>query len=91
MFLLFLVIKTRFFIIKDYFSTRYSQFRYYHWLDYLEIQITNSQLHMLLRLVDMPSLYPEIKISENLNEELITDSNKNEQHTDDQYRKSTLS
>lgn len=46
---------------------------------------------MLLRLVDMPSLYPEIKISENLNEELITDSNKNEQHTDDQCRKSTLS
>lgn len=46
---------------------------------------------MLLRLVDMPSLYPEIKISENLNEERITDSNKNEQHTDDQYRKSTLS
>lgn len=39
----------------------------------------------------MPSLYPEIKISENLNEELITDNNKNEQHTDDQYRKSTLS
>lgn len=46
---------------------------------------------MLLRLVDMPSPYLEIKISENLNEELITDSNKNEQHTDDQYRKSTLS
>lgn len=35
----------------------------------------------------MPSLYPEIKISENLNEELITDSNKNEQHTDDQCQK----
>lgn len=39
----------------------------------------------------MPSPYPEIKISENLNEELIPDSNKNEQHTDDQYKKSTLS
>lgn len=81
----------RVFLLLNIILAWYSQFRYYHWLDYLEIQITNSQLHMLLRLVDMPSLYPEIKISENLNEELITDNNKNEQHTDDQYRKSTLS
>lgn len=33
---------------------------------------------MLLRLVDMLSLYFEIKILENLNEEFIIDSNKNE-------------
>lgn len=33
---------------------------------------------MLLRLVDMLSLYFEIKILENFNEEFIIDNNKNE-------------
>lgn len=39
----------------------------------------------------MPSPYPEIRISENLNEEVIPDTNKIEHHTDDKFRKSTLS
>lgn len=39
----------------------------------------------------MSSPYPEIQISKMLIEEIIPDSYKIEQHTDDQFRKSTLS
>lgn len=50
-----------------------------------------SLVRPLLKLVDIPSPYTEIRISENLNEEIIPDRNKIEQHTDNQFRKSTLS
>lgn len=51
----------------------------------------SDRLHMLLKQIDMSTPYPEIQISKMLIEEIIPDSYKIEQHTDDQFRKSTLS
>lgn len=51
----------------------------------------SDRLHMLLKQIDMSSPYPEIKISKMPIEEIIRDSYKIEQHTDDQFRKSTSS
>lgn len=51
----------------------------------------SDRLHMLLKQIDMSILYPEIRISKMLMEEFIPDSDKIKQHTDDQFRKSTLS